>query len=859
MRTIYKCPRWLSDQGCHLCIAKGERMGRSVSWCITAPSIWNKRTHASILRDAEANQNGLGGLTQMMDFFTMERCRVDALHALSEGVSCDLFREMLSPKRRVPELKISTASKKLLSEALESARNYTYAAKFVLGLKDLSKCTASEKDAIMFLMFPLVATKRMCADDCGSSCVLIYWALVRSLQKSSELTSETMSRIRELANALKSLWRSVSKQLFTLKLHCVIDHSCLEDLQDVGTAYQWSAEGFEKMHRTLQLRHSQSATNCEELLMKNFVLRRELNELLRIEICRSAEPCCSRLYQKIQGDAVKRFPALVRLTSGWYIPTNSEIRDVRPEHAGEIQRLLCQQYNLSSRLCYASKVYTSHYYWTRKKDTRSDVLYLNVNGNAMFGSVVLFAYEAHGECVVLLEELVTDDPFAGLFSELRTSQHQACLQAVVATDTVRRYNNFFYKRSSGSVRHNVSDFPAYERDIESDEEFASKKIRVVLTMNFDGVLFNKLTRSQAWPIYIRLEGLQFNMKNDPENMILPAITFLRKPPTEELLRSLFSRLKEELRTLKEGGVRVQDSTRTVWTCYPQILNGVIDFAQIVANRLKDPRVSLSELKDIQMAVKHLPPSSDTVVQSMQELLLKTCSIATGLAMVLDHVLVNTASLRTDIAQTSAHMHVLARLKLPDDTVLSHLNLTKRWTIAASPPFKEKDLKSLMTHWKIPARADKRDHVTHCTDFARMYFATACDPVEDVKKYAVRVSGKHAKDPRKMDLPADIRDTLIKCFLDGLKMGQPELDRMPYELAAQPTQFWLDLGPTNETRAAKLLERQAARDAWTSALKSALGRALNNVRQYVKKGSALVPVSDLLTYYTKKKNSRNAND
>ncbi|VDP32096.1 unnamed protein product [Heligmosomoides polygyrus] len=212
---------------------------------------------------------------------------------------------------------------------------------------------------------------------------------------------------------------------------------------------------------------------------------------------------------------------------------------------------------------------------------------------------------------------------------------------------------------------------------------------------------------------------------------------------------------------------------------------------------------------------------------------------------LDHVLVNTASWRTDIAQTSAHMHVLTRLKLPDDTVLSHLNLTKRWTIAASPPFKEKDLKSLMTQWKTPARVDKHDHVTHCTDFARMYFATACDPVKEVKKYAVRVLGKHAKDPRKMDLPANIRDTLIKCFLDCLKMGQPELDRMPDELAAQPTQksnhrFWSDLGPTNESGATKLLEKQATGDAWISALKSTLGRALNNVRQYVKKGNALVP-------------------
>ncbi|VDL83719.1 unnamed protein product [Nippostrongylus brasiliensis] len=115
-------------------------------------------------------------------------------------------------------------------------------------------------------------------------------------------------------------------------------------------------------------------------------------------------------------------------------------------------------------------------------------------------------------------------------------------------------------------------------------------MRVVLTLNFDGVCFKELTRSQAWPIYIRFEGLPFNMKNDPENMVLPAIMFLRKTPTETLPTNSFYRLKEELRILKESGVKVEDSTGTLWTCYPVVLNGVIEHYSPLETILKHPNL-----------------------------------------------------------------------------------------------------------------------------------------------------------------------------------------------------------------------------------------------------------------------------
>ncbi|WKY11640.1 hypothetical protein Q1695_003314 [Nippostrongylus brasiliensis] len=81
----------------------------------------------------------------------------------------------------------------------------------------------------------------------------------------------------------------------------------------------------------------------------------------------------------------------------------------------------------------------------------------------------------------------------------------------------------------------------------------------------------------------------------------------------------------------------------------------------------------------------------------------------------------------------------------------------------------------------------------------------------------------------------------ECLLDGLRMGQPELDRMPEELMSNPTsKFWTEMGDTDQARSSNLKERQALRDAWKGALRGVLGRALNNIRRYDRVGDALVP-------------------
>ncbi|KIH61433.1 hypothetical protein ANCDUO_08297 [Ancylostoma duodenale] len=91
------------------------------------------------------------------------------------------------------------------------------------------------------------------------------------------------------------------------------------------------------------------------------------------------------------------------------------------------------------------------------------------------------------------------------------------------------------------IRLNTSDFAQYHGDIESPSEFDANKINIVLTLSIDGVKLKKLLRSEAWPIYLRLEGLPFKEKNNPEHNILAAIMFTSKTPSEALLYELFSR------------------------------------------------------------------------------------------------------------------------------------------------------------------------------------------------------------------------------------------------------------------------------------------------------------------------------
>ncbi|KAK6055567.1 hypothetical protein COOONC_06929 [Cooperia oncophora] len=58
LKTLYDLPRWQSQNGCHLCTFEGERRGHRVIWFPRFPYAGDRRTFASITRDAMSNANG---------------------------------------------------------------------------------------------------------------------------------------------------------------------------------------------------------------------------------------------------------------------------------------------------------------------------------------------------------------------------------------------------------------------------------------------------------------------------------------------------------------------------------------------------------------------------------------------------------------------------------------------------------------------------------------------------------------------------------------------------------------------------------------------------------------------------------
>lgn len=149
LKTMYTLPRWQSNFGCHLCVAPGERVGSTMCWYVENPQRSDRRSNEFILRDASSKSNGLKGMTRIMSLLTMERCRPDALHLIAEGITCDLLKELFSASGKSPDIRVRNDAVPTISAILQATPNYTYSAKFVLGLEDFSKATGSEKEALI--------------------------------------------------------------------------------------------------------------------------------------------------------------------------------------------------------------------------------------------------------------------------------------------------------------------------------------------------------------------------------------------------------------------------------------------------------------------------------------------------------------------------------------------------------------------------------------------------------------------------------------------------------------------------------------------------------------------------------------
>ncbi|RCN29224.1 hypothetical protein ANCCAN_25021 [Ancylostoma caninum] len=235
----------------------------------------------------------------------------------------------------------------------------------------------------MFVLFPLVAALQLCTDPLGNVCLLSYWILVRSLEKTTDLKDDHIPLIRGLAYAMKFLWCEVSRTLFTLKTHIypakdppITGQLLVSKLFTVGCDYA-------------SPRRSQTAKT------QFFILHEEFYNMMKKEAGRPANPHFQALYQKITSASAKRIPVHLTLNSTWYVPVSSAI--LFQSMHGAHQSLLLpyrRDWEFSSRMSCSGTVYSSRYYWKRRSETMQDCVCLAEGDNIIFGIVIAFAFES---------------------------------------------------------------------------------------------------------------------------------------------------------------------------------------------------------------------------------------------------------------------------------------------------------------------------------------------------------------------------------------------------------------------------------------------------------------------------------
>ncbi|EPB69710.1 hypothetical protein ANCCEY_11194 [Ancylostoma ceylanicum] len=203
----------------------------------------------------------------------------------------------------------------------------------------------------------------------------------------------------------------------------------------------------------------------------------------------------------------------------------------------------------------------------------------------------------------------------------------------------------------------------------------------------------------------------------------PQWTSKRKLPMDSQVTSLSERANDLIR---ERCVNLEKLGAAV-----ALNDNAEEVEDFVRDKLKDVRVQVAEVKSIRKAIDAIPTSSDSVVRCLVGVVKSLSEVIIGMSTV------------------------------------------------------ECDLKELMGRWRRSGRATEEDHLTHCTDFMRFYLA--CDPVKSIQKYAHRVSGRGQKKEDLKDLPENIVGILIECLLDGLGLGQPELQMATEELEDRPTE------------------------------------------------------------------------
>ncbi|CAJ0590064.1 unnamed protein product [Cylicocyclus nassatus] len=427
LKDIFGIPRWLSRYGCHKCLFPGNSVGRKLNWYCSEPLRLTKRTSANILEDAELGRNGLMRKTSAMDLFTPAQCCADALHVISEGVTQDRLRDLLFRSSKVDEMKLRPEIGEL-NRVLMNITNYTYSLRFILCNEDLPSMTGAEVDAFANVVFPLVGALALCPSALSSASIVGYWFCVKELQAVEDLTTVKIRVIQSVALHLKQIWSRLSQEIFTIKTHNFFDHCILDEIEQHGSPYLWSAAPFEAIHRVLQIPHNQYVTNSGARVLTRFVTIKKLVTLMEEAVERNHSENFAKLLRDVRNEE-KRFPLQVQLGAGYYVPQHSEVKEdsLCEEHRAIFQRHHrgLSDVKLYSRLVVSGKVLSSKAYWRRTTDTDASSFYLRVSSGhstlISYGKLLLVSYHTlTRSSFALIEHYSTVDPFANLMEVLGT-------------------------------------------------------------------------------------------------------------------------------------------------------------------------------------------------------------------------------------------------------------------------------------------------------------------------------------------------------------------------------------------------------------------------------------------------------
>ncbi|CAJ0597310.1 unnamed protein product [Cylicocyclus nassatus] len=302
LQDIFGIPRWLSRYGCHKCLFPGISVGRKLNWYCSEPLRFTKRTSANILDDAELGRNGLMRKTSAMDLFTPAQCCADALHVISEGVTQDRLRDLLFRSSKFDEMKLGAEIVGELNRVLMNITNYTYSSRFILCNEDLPSMTGAEIDAFANVVFPLVGALALCPSALSSASIVGYWFCVKELQAVEDLTAVKIRVIQSVALHVKQIWSRLSQEIFTIKTHNFFDHCILDEIEQHGSPYLWSAAPFEAIHRVLQIPHNQYVTNSDARVLTRFVTIKKLVRLMEEAVERNHSENFAKLLRDMRNE-----------------------------------------------------------------------------------------------------------------------------------------------------------------------------------------------------------------------------------------------------------------------------------------------------------------------------------------------------------------------------------------------------------------------------------------------------------------------------------------------------------------------------------------------------------------------------